>query len=273
MKIMMIGIAACLLWQNIFAGEVDTISVYSMSMKKNISCVIIKPDSYKNHGHLFPVVYLLHGYGGSYNQWIKLAPQLKNKVDELQLIIVCPDGGFGSWYFDSPVDSSFRYETFVSKEVKDYVDKNYHTIADNKHRAITGLSMGGHGAFYLGIRHNEVYGAAGSISGGVDIRPFPKNWDLSKRLGDTICCKINWEKNTVINMTGTLKNGDLALIFDCGVDDFFIEVNRNLNKKLVEMKIDHDYTERPGAHTAAYWKNSIDYQLMFFKKFFEKSPV
>jgi S-formylglutathione hydrolase FrmB len=240
-------------------------------MKIKISCVIITPDAYKHSSHSYPVVYLLHGYSGNYSQWISIAPQLKQKVDELQLIIVCPDGGFGSWYLDSPVDSSFRYETFVGTELLDYVDQNHKTIPDKKHRAISGLSMRGHSALYLGIRHTNIYGAAGSLSGGVHIRHFPNNWELKKRLGDTVCCKANWENNTVIYLAGTLKNGDLSLIIDCGTSDFFIQVNRNLHQKLLDMKMDHDYIERPGGHNYQYWKNSIDYQLMFLKKFFEKN--
>ncbi len=44
--------------------------------------------------------------------------------------------------------------------------------------------MGGHGAFYLAFKHQDIWGAAGSMSGGVDIRPFPNKWDLAKRLGN-----------------------------------------------------------------------------------------
>ena len=251
------------------AGDADTIVVFSASMHKEIRCVIIKPANYTTSSKKYPVVYLLHGYGGSYNQWPKLAPQLKDKADELQMIMVCPDGGVGSWYLDSPLDSSFRYETFVSKELMNYVDGHFRTQPDRHHRAITGLSMGGHGGLYLAIRHPNLYGAAGSTSGGVDIRPFPKNWDLAKRLGDTICCKQNWEATTVINLADSLHKGDLKLIMDCGTGDFFLQVNRNLHQKLLQMNIEHDYTERPGAHNNDYWKNSIDYQLLFFKKYFD----
>lgn len=251
------------------AGDVDSIAVYSQAMKKDIKCVIVKPSGYKKSKTRFPVVYLLHGYGGNQRQWVSLAPQLKTKVDELQIIIVCPDGGVGSWYMDSPVDSSFKYERFVSSELVGYIDKNYKTVADKQHRAITGLSMGGHGGLYLAIRHRDVYASAGSTSGGVDIRPFPNNWDLKKRLGDTICCKENWEKNTVINLANNLQNKDLRLIIDCGLQDFFLEVNRNLHQKLMQLKIEHDYIERPGGHNNAYWNNSIDYQLLFFKKGFQ----
>ena len=268
MKNIMLILVTCLMVHCASAGEVDSITVFSTAMKKEVKCVVIKPSGYNTAANRFPVVYLLHGYGGSQRQWITLAPQLKNKADEYQMLIVCPDGGIGSWYLDSPVDSSFRYETFVSRELVRYIDQHYKTIPDKEHRAITGLSMGGHGGLYLAIRNRDIYSAAGSSSGGVDIRPFPNNWDLKKRLGDTLCCKANWEKHTVINLVDSLRNRDLKLVIDCGLEDFFLNVNRNLHRKLMELKIDHDYIERPGAHNNAYWRNSIDYQLLFFRKAF-----
>ena len=82
-------------------------------------------------------------------------------ADEKGIIFVCPDGK-DSWYWDSPKNPAYRYETFVSSELVNYIDRNYKTIADRKGRAITGLSMGGHGAMWLGIRHKDVFGAAGS---------------------------------------------------------------------------------------------------------------
>ncbi|MDR3712204.1 MAG: alpha/beta hydrolase family protein [Puia sp.] len=267
-----------------FAGHTDTIVVYSPSMKKDIKCVVILPTRYLSAGHgknavataaegkslpRLPVVYLLHGWSGNYAQWPGLAPQLARKADELNILIVCPDGGYGSWYFDSPVDSSIRYETFISRELVTYIDRHYPTAADRAHRAITGLSMGGHGGLYLGIRHKDLYGAAGSMSGGVDFRPFPDNWDLKKDLGDSACCWANWENNTVTHAVEGLKNGEIRLIFDCGTgDDYFIGVNRALHQKLLDKQIDHDYAERPGAHEDAYWRNSVDYQLLFFWKYF-----
>jgi enterochelin esterase-like enzyme len=56
---------------------------------------------------------------------------------------------------------------------------------------------------------------------------------------------------------------------DCGTEDFFLTVNRNLHQKLLTHKIEHDYTERPGAHNKKFWGNAIDYQLMFFVKYFK----
>ena len=191
-------------------------------------------------------------------------------VDAYQCIVVCPDGAFGSWYFDSPIDSSMRFETYVGKEIPEYIDQHYQTIPDRKARAIAGLSMGGHGALWLATRHSDVFGAAGSMSGGVDFRPFPKNWDLTKRLGDPGPDGENWANWTVINEVSTLKPGTLAIIVDCGIKDFFIDVNRKLHQRLMELGIDHDYTERPGQHNWNYWKNAVKYQMLFFNQFFNK---
>lgn len=249
-----------------FAGRTDTVLVYSPSMKKEIKCVVITPDNHwkKRNSFRFPVVIILHGHGGSYAQWPRTAPQLADLADRYQSIYVCPDGGVNSWYLDSPIDTTYKYETFVSGELISFIDQKYKTIADRSSRAITGLSMGGHGGMYLAIRHQNVFGSAGSTSGGVDFRPFPNNWGLKTKLGDTSCCIENWNRNVVINLVDTLTNKALNIIIDCGIDDFFLPVNRALHEKLLKLNIDHDYTERPGAHKMDYWKNSINYQLEYF---------
>ncbi|GGA90956.1 alpha/beta hydrolase [Puia dinghuensis] len=250
------------------ASPVDTILVHSMAMNKDIKCVIITPANKPAPGTHWPVVYLLHGYSGNYAQWIQTAPQLSREATEYGILFVCPDGGYDSWYFDSPIDPSIRYETFITHELIPYIDHQYPTFGDKTHRAITGLSMGGHGALYLAIRHRDLFGAAGATSGGVDFRPFPNNWGIKKDLGDYDTHQAGWEAHTVIHAVDDLHNGELKIIFDCGIDDFFLAVNRALHQKLVEQKINHDYIERPGGHDGAYWRNSIDYQVLFFNKYF-----
>lgn len=92
----------------------------------------------------YPVVYLLHGFGDDHTEWAKKA-DLKAAADKYAVIIVCPDGKT-SWYFDSPINSKMRYETYISKDLVQFIDKHYRTRATRAGRAITGLSMGGHGA-------------------------------------------------------------------------------------------------------------------------------
>ncbi len=249
-----------------FAAKVDTVSTWSAAMKKNIPAVVITPDNAGNTP--LPVVYLLHGYSGNYADWVKKVPEVSALADKYNMIIVCPDGGFSSWYWNSPADKSYQYEMYVSEELVKWVDGKYKTIANPKGRAITGLSMGGHGALYLGMRHQDVYGAAGSMSGGVDIRPFPKNWDMSKRLGTYAEEPKRWEEHTVMNQLHLLTGGSLALVIDCGTEDFFFGVNEKLHAELSYRNIPHDYLVRPGAHNWVYWGNAIQYQLLYMHRFF-----
>jgi S-formylglutathione hydrolase FrmB len=130
--------------------------------------------------------------------------------------------------------------------------------------------MGGHGAFYLAFRNQDIWGAAGSMSGGVDIIPFAEEWNMDEILGTYPENKENWENNSVINLTYLL-NGQLRLIFDCGNQDFFAEVNEALHQKLVNEAIPHEYTIRPGKHNWGYWRNAIKYHLIFFDTFFQSS--
>lgn len=255
--------------QTVRAAHVDTVNIPSAAMHRSYKCVVVTPASYKEGTQRYPVVYLLHGYSGDYANWVTKVPAIKELADAYQCMIVCPDGGFMSWYLDSPRDSAMRFETYVGKEIPAYIDQHYQTLPDPRHRAITGLSMGGHGALYLAIRHPEMFGAAGSISGGVDFRPFPKSWEIVKLLGDPGKDGVNWTAYTVMGQLDKLKPGALPMIIDCGVKDFFIDVNRALHQKLLEKGIDHDYTERPGQHDWNYWANSIHYQLLFFHRFFQ----
>lgn len=253
-----------------FAARVDTVSINSPSMNKDVEVVVVTPNvALGKKAVACPVIYLLHGYSGNAKAWIGIKPNLPQIADEKGIIFVCPDGK-NSWYWDSPKDPSYRYETFVSSELVKYIDGHYKTIADRKGRAITGLSMGGHGAMWNAIRHKDTFGACGSTSGGVDIRPFPLNWEMPRQLGEFAQNKKVWDEHTVINQIDKIENGDLAIIFDCGEADFFLNVNKDLHNRLLARKIDHDFITRPGGHTGQYWNNSIDYQILFFEKFFKK---
>jgi S-formylglutathione hydrolase FrmB len=238
-------------------------------MQKYVRNLIVLPDTYQaDDSNTYPVAYLLHGWSGNYAGWLGDAPQLLNHVDTYHCILVFPDGGYDSWYLDSKVDSSVRYETYLTKELIPYIDQQFRTQKERVGRAISGLSMGGHGALYLAFRNSTLFGAAGSICGGVDLRPWRKNdWDLEGVLGNPRKHWQNWEEASVVNLVPNLKANEAPqLIVDCGLDDFFLPANRSLREALLNYKIPHEYTERPGEHNADYWCNAIDMQILFFAK-------
>ena len=261
------------------AARVDTIEVYSAAMSKNLKVAVILPASYEKSKKMYPVLYLLHGGSGSFRDWLNQVTDkslLHKLVDQYSIIIVNPEGGTTSYYFDSPLDKGSQFETFISKEVVEKIDGMYRTVKDRKARMIAGLSMGGHGAMFIAARHPELYCAAGSMSGVMNINT--KTWNVpadfatsraanfARLLGPAKDSLQPYPEYTIVGMTDRLKTNDVKLMFDVGVDDFLIEPNRELHRKLLANGTPHDYIERPGKHDWNYWTNALPYQLLFFYK-------
>jgi len=247
------------------AGDVDTVAIYSHAMNKPLSVVIVIPDGYQISQKRYPVVYLLHGWSGDYSNWATHT-DLGPYADKYNLILVCPDGGYAGWYVDSPLVEDSQYETYISKEVVAYMDTNYRTIAETKGRALTGLSMGGHGAILLLCKHPEEYIAAGSMSGVLDLTFSTKQYGLKELLGDYKKHPENWANNSCMNLVENLRGYERGVLIDDGINDFVIEINRAMHHKLLGMDYPHDYVERPGKHNWDYWTRALDYHLMFLSE-------
>jgi S-formylglutathione hydrolase FrmB len=262
--------AVVILINSIFAAKVEERQIYSKAMNKDIPAIFIIPDSYYENTKAFPVVYLLHGFDGDYRNWVDLT-SVEELPDFYDIIIVCPDGSRDSWYFDSPIDPNSQYETHIAIEVVNFTDNNYRTVKSRNGRAIAGLSMGGHGAFFLAWRHNDVFGAVGSMSGGVDLRGSKNKYNISQKIGPFDEYPGRWDSLTVINNASNIQKATLAIIMDCGVDDPFFEMNRAFHDSLLKAEVPNDYIERPGTHNWTYWNNAVKYQVLFFYDFFNKA--
>jgi S-formylglutathione hydrolase FrmB len=265
--------------QEALAAAADTLEIHSAAMNKTLKAVVITPQDYQKSKKNYPVVYLLHGGSGNYKNWTQQTPDktlVSRMADLFDVIIVTPDGGASSYYFDSPLLKDSQYETFISKEVREKVDDNYRTIRAREGRVITGLSMGGHGAVYIATKHPDLYCAAGSMSGVMNINPA--TWKVTpdfakirienfkKMIGERNESGPFYPGFNLITMTEQIKSAGLHLILDCGVDDFLIEPNRQMHTLLTANGTPHDYIERPGKHDWGYWENALPYHLLFFQK-------
>ena len=249
----------------------QVVNVHSAKMNRNIANTVVVPDQYfdpEYQEEQFPVLYLLHGYDGDYRNWADKT-SLEAVASTYSMIIVCPDGQ-DSWYVDSPIDPKMQFETYVYKELVTYIDDHFRTIPDPKFRAITGLSMGGHGALTLAFKHPDVFGSCGSMSGCVDITQCADKWKIAQRLGDYAQNKAAWESRSALLMVPNLEPG-LNIIIDDGTGDVFYKMNLQMHEALLQKNIPHDFTIRPGAHTWDYWVNSLDYHALFFAKCFDRA--
>jgi S-formylglutathione hydrolase FrmB len=251
------------------SAKIDTLYVYSVEMNKDLPNLVILPEGTDNLSDDLPIVYLLHGAGGNFDNWYRRFPEIQNLSNEYNCIVVCPDGGKTSWYIDSPIDQKMKYESYIINHLIPEVDSIYPTLNSPSFRAITGLSMGGHGALFLAIRHPETFSFAGSMSGGVDLRPFENNWGLTDLLGNASEFPNHWEEHSVVAIIEEIKT-DQKFIIDCGLDDFFLDVNRDLHRVMNEQGISHEYSERSGAHNWEYWRVSVIEHFLFFSSHFEK---
>ena len=259
------------------AARVDTLDIPSAAMHKTYRAAVVVPASYaKNKKANYPVLYLLHGAWGHFGDWLNKTPDkllLHRLADEYNLIIVTPEGETFSFYLDSPVSPDSQFETYLTKEVIPAIDQHYRTVPDRKGRVIAGLSMGGHGALYLSARHPDLYCAAGSMSGALDLTTFNRKLspaDAAARarlwapvLGAETENPERFAANSVLSLLEQLHRNGQPIIIDCGVDDGLLEINREVHRRLLYANTPHDNTERPGGHNWPYWQNALPYQVLF----------
>lgn len=254
-------------------------------MKKSLKAAVTTPSTYQVGSEKYPVLYLLHGGSGAFSDWHKNVTEpgiVERMANEYNLIIVTPGVGPSSYYFDSPMLDSVRYETFITAELIPHIDKTFRTLAQQESRAITGLSMGGHGAIMLSAKHPELFAAAGSMSGvmNIDTRMWqvPDDFRTLRQQGqqDMLGQDLNYDAPnfstfTAVGLVARIKNNGLPLIIDCGVDDFLISTNRQMHQLLLDSNTPHEYAERPGAHTWLYWTEALPVHLLFFDKYLKRN--
>lgn len=256
-------------------AKVDTIEVFSNAMNKTLKATVTTPSAYDGSKQ-FATLYLLHGGSGAFSDWHQKVtePGLVNRMaEQYNLIIVTPGVGPSSYYFDSPVMDSVQYETYITAELIPHIDKTYKTISKKESRAITGLSMGGHGAIMLSAKHPDLFSVATSMSGvmNIDTRLWKVTAEFSKlrqgqqqeMLGMDLNYDAPFSTYTAVGLVDKMKVNGIAVLIDCGVDDFLLETNRQMHQMLLENGTPHDYTERPGAHTWDYWTNALPFHLLF----------
>ena len=262
------------------AARVDTLAIPSAVMHKTYRAAVVLPATYaKNKKANYPVLYLLHGAWGHFGDWLNKTPDkqlLHRLADQYNLIIVNPEGETFSFYLNSPVSPDSQFETYLTQEVIPKIDQTYRTVANRKGRVIAGLSMGGHGALYLSARHPDLYCAAGSMSGALDLRTWNRKLAPAEAagrarlwapiLGSEADNPERFADNSVLSLVEQLHRNSLPFIIDCGVDDGLIDINRELHRRLVYNHTPHDYTERPGAHNWEYWQTALPYQVLFLQQ-------
>jgi S-formylglutathione hydrolase len=155
------------------AGTLEQIVVHGKALEGNLEgdspdreVTVYLPPSYAgNPTRRYPVVYLLHGYGGRDNTFTDRLANLVESADRLataqgfsELIVVTPNAFTlhkGSMYSNSVTVGD--WESFVAQDLVAYIDGHYRTIADRMSRGLAGHSMGGYGTLRIGMKRPDVF--------------------------------------------------------------------------------------------------------------------
>lgn len=252
----------------------------SKLMAREMPYNLILPKNYNEESSKetrFPVIYLLHGLTGHFNNWAELT-KLSDYAENYNYIIVMPEGDNG-WYTDSAGAPNDKYESYIVKELIPEVDKKFRTKAERKNRAIAGLSMGGYGSLKFGLKYPEMFALVGSFSGALGITEITdKNADawISKSVmsvygdAENETRKANDIFKIVREMTPE-KVKNLPFIYEsCGTEDFLIKNNRDFVMLMAEKKIPYQYRELPGGHDWKFWDDQVQEFLRLSEKFIAK---
>jgi putative tributyrin esterase len=233
----------------------------SASLERDMHYRVLIPRKYEKGGR-FPVLYLLHGIYGDYQNW-DTRTSLENYAQNIRLLIVMPDAD-DSWYSNSATVSVDKFEDYIAKDLISEIDEKYRTIRARQGRAIAGLSMGGYGAVKFGLKYPELFAFAGSLSGAFNaaqnldaLRP-----EFRAKLLDVFgseSSRARNENDVFLLLTNPRQSPYPYPYFylACGTNDFFLETNRALAKQLSSRNIDYEYHETPGGHTWDYWDRAL----------------
>jgi len=237
-----------------------TYRYFSHALVKQTQAEILLPDP--SIEGPFHVMFLLHGLSDDQSIWMRRT-SIERYVEGLPLIVVMPDGGRG-WYTDAA--EGYAYETAIGRELPELIEKTFPTVGP---WCVTGLSMGGYGAFKLALRFPERFHSAVSHSGAMHCGHWPPRGDDAFVAEATRIFGPDSEggSNDLYALVGKMRPSKMPFLrFDCGVDDFLIESNRAYHKHLEELEIKHEYEEFPGAHTWEYWDTHVREALEFHRK-------
>jgi putative tributyrin esterase len=223
---------------------------------------ILLPTDYETSTSRYPVLYLLHGFGDDHTAWSYMT-NLSGYAAGHKVIIVMPDAE-KSFYVNSASDPKAKFEDLIMKDLIPYVDANYRTIPLRRARAVAGLSMGGYGAAFLGLKHYKKFAAIGSFSGAIGIsRGVPEGRQVDNTKRDNAVFGIPGSKDRVdrdpFALIETVPAAAMPMIYiACGGQDFLIRQNREFVQLLSEKKIPYEYREiSPREHSWDFWDDQV----------------
>lgn len=242
------------------SGTVVQSSMLSAKRARTMKYTVWLPAGY-DEKKTYPFLYLLHGAGDDNNSWIEKggADKIANQYladDGVPMVIVMPDA-LMTFYVNmeevtnpmlQSLDQIGHYEEYFFEELMPKVEEQYHC---NGKRALAGLSMGGWGTLYYGLKYPEMfkYGYAMSPATGIDGLPVSLRDLISKQSSTSVFPFITLES---------------------GIQDYTVGIQsvRDCDELLTSYDVKHHFIERNGGHDWKFWPVCLEKALVEIGKSF-----
>jgi enterochelin esterase-like enzyme len=243
--------------EGIAHGRVETIEYDSKTVGIWRKMTIYTPPGYTKDTR-YPVLYLLHGIGGSERDWSRVGradvimDNLYADKKAVPMIVVMPNGRASAEpppanpFAGNPFQDYAAFEGELLKDVIPYVESHYSVRAQREYRALAGLSMGGGQSLNFGLRNLGTFAWVGGFSSAPNTQPAP----------------------TLIPEPAAAKEKLRLLWVSCGDKDGLMNISKPFHEALKEMEIPHVWHVDSGGHTWPVWKNDLYLlaQLLFRDK-------
>jgi enterochelin esterase-like enzyme len=227
-------------------GQLERVEIDSLALGEALALQIYLPPCYGfDPAQRYPVLYLLHGQGGSEAQWTgfglaETADRLIAAGEMRPLMVVMPNE---RQYLQDVAEAQFP--NALLEELLPYIDEHYATCDERACRSIGGLSRGAAWAARLGFEHWKLFGSIGLHS-------------LPGFIGDP---------NRLPVWLADLPDGEYPRVWlDIGVDDRYLKPASDFEALLTRFRLPHEWHLLPGGHEDAYWRANLESYLRWYGK-------
>ena len=251
-------------------SRVEQRTFVSAALGREMPYTVFTPPGYTDdQATRYPVLYMLHGLGGSRAEWqdyglLDTADRLMRAGEIPPFLIVLAEGGSNYWV--DHANGGPAWGTYVARDLVAAVDGAFRTRPTRGSRAIGGDSMGGHGALQLAINHPQVFGVVGAHS--FALRRHETAFSFFGNRAD-----FNQRDPVFLYHARADVARTLTLWLDMGDEDVWHPAARAFHQQLVADGIPHRWHEYRGGHTGEYWTSHTTDYLRFYGASLGGAPV
>lgn len=211
--------------------------------------IYLPPDYTAAKSRRYPVLYWLHGGGGSQREGAWMVERIDREIrsGKLQPMIVVLAQGLPDVRYINSKDGTRPVEDVIIRDLIPHIDAIYRTIPQRTSRGIEGMSMGGYGALRLGFKYPELFGAVSGLAPSVtDMKdepaivtePFGNDQAFYDAVGPWL---------TVAQHASSIR-GRTSVRLLVGDQDKLLPYVQKYSELLTSLQIEHQFAIAPGAH-------------------------